>query len=183
MTTPMIVQFVGFATSLDTDAFASDWENYTEKLKKSATAITLYKQKNKLKKGFDFITKIEWPQNDFDSTLANGQKPGRFSENKSRAVPLGGYLVAEEQKRSIVSNNETIIIALVANNETDIDKYSQLPLYSEAIIYQAFYENCSNGFIIEYTVSEDDADALLHHLSKLPGVDASIYRECLQPQV
>ena len=179
----MIVQFTGFATSMGIEEFTPEWENYTEKIKSHKITATLYSEKRKNKKGFDYISKIEWPQNDFNSTLANDQKPGRFSEHKARAVQMGGYISIEEKNIYADADNDTIIIALIGHNENDINYYKSLPLYSHANIYQAYYENCNYGYVIEFTVAEADAEILLQHLALRHGVDAGIYRTCLQPQL
>jgi hypothetical protein len=179
----MIVQFVGFATSMNTEEFTPEWENYTGKFKNSKTTVILYKEKIKNKKAFDYISKIEWPQGDFNSALANDQKAGRFSEQKARAVQMGGYISIEEKNSFADTDNDTVIIAMIGHNENDIGFYEGLPLYSQVNIYQAYYENCRYGYVAEFTVPEADAEMLLQHLAQRPGVEASLYRTCLQPQL
>jgi hypothetical protein len=178
-----IIQFVGFATSMGIEEFIPEWESYTGNFKGTKTTALLYREKIKNKKGFGYISKIEWQQNDFNSTLANNQKAGRFSEHKARVVQLGGYICVEEKNIYTGKDSDTTIIALISHNENDIAYYEGLPLYNQAIIYQAYYENCTYGYVIEYTVPEGDGEILLQQLAQRPGVEASIYAASLQPQL
>ncbi len=179
-----IIQFVGFATNIGINEFMPEWESYSGNFKSNPnTTALLFREKIKNKKGFGYISKIEWLQSDFNSTVSNNQKAGRFSEHKARVVQLGGYISIDEKNVYTGRDSHATILALLGHNENDIAYYEDLPLYNQAIIYQAYYENCTYGYVIEFTVPEGDGEMLLQQLSQRPGVEASMYTTCLQPQL
>ena len=183
MENQIITQFVGFATNMNIETFAREWERYTQSFKGIDTTGILYSEKRKNTKAFGYISKIEWPQDDYNSTLAGSHKNGRFSENKARGIELGGYTSIEEKRVCRALNSDATIIAFISHNENDIHFYEGLPFYSQIIIYQAYYENCNYGYIIVFTVPEAGTEVLLQKLLQRPGVEASQYGACLQPHL
>jgi hypothetical protein len=178
-----IVQFVCFETTIGVEEFAAEWEGYTETLKANKTKAVLYRQAKGSQKSFSYISKFEWPESDFQFTFIKERKPGRFSEAGIRALQMGGYITIEQKEIYNVRNNDTVIIAFIHHRETDITYYHDLPFYRQLAIHQAYYENCSFGYVMEFTVPAEDAETLLGYLQKRPGVDAGLYGTSLLHKV
>ena len=70
------------------------------------------------------------------------------------------------------------MIAFLSHNEIDIDFYRRLPSFHHLDIYQAYYESCIYGYILELHTGEAHADELLQLLEKRNGVTAAIYKDC-----
>lgn len=174
-----IVQFVGFATNIEKEEFAPEWEGYTETLKAGKTKTTLYGQLAGKKSSFRYVSKFEWPESDFQFTSIKEQKPGRFSESKVRVLQLGGYITIEQKDVHNETKNDTTVVAFISHNEYDIAYYQALPLYSRLTIHQAYYESCTYGYIMEFTMPAADAETFLQHVEKRPGVDACMYKSGL----
>jgi hypothetical protein len=173
-----IVHFVGFITDMGTEEFTTEWESYAQTLKINKTKATLYKQIQVGKNSFRYIAKFELPEEDFQLPSINDRKPVGLSETRIRAMQLGGY-GAIQQKHVYKNDTNTTIITFVQHNENDIAYYSDLPLYSQLTIHQAYYENSSYGYIMEFIVPEQDAQTLLQHLEKRPLATAGLYRASL----
>ena len=73
------------------------------------------------------------------------------------------------------------VMAFISHNETDINFYSQVSLYRHLNIYQAYYESCTYGHILEFFTPETDAHELVEQLKTRAGIDVALYRECLVP--
>lgn len=174
-----IVQFVGFATNIEKEEFAAEWKGYTETLNTAKTKTTLYGQLTAKRSSFRYVSKFEWPESDFQFTAIKEQKPGRFSESKVRVLQMGGYITTEEKTVYNETKNDTTVVAFISHNEYDIAYYEGLPLYSRLIIHQAYFESCTYGYIMEFTMPASVAEAFLPHLEKRPGVDAGMYNSGL----
>ncbi len=174
-----IVQFVCFVTNLELDEFAPKWEQYAKRLMNKKQEPNLQQQVTKSKNKFRYISQHEWPDRDFHFSFMNERTSEHFPEHNVRVVQIGGYISQQEKIKHSEEDGEVKLIAFISHNETYIDFYSQLPLYHHLNIYQAFYESCTYGYVLEFFVPERDADELLLQLKQRPGVETGIYKECL----
>jgi hypothetical protein len=44
--------------------------------------------------------------------------------------------------------------------------------------FEAYFENCAFGNVMEFFVSEQESLSLLQQLKAMPGVEAGIYKDC-----
>lgn len=176
-----IVQFVCFVTNLELDEFAPKWEEYAKKLISKKQEQNLQQQVTETKNKYRYLSQHVWPDRDFQFTFMNERKSEHFPEHNVRVVQIGGYILQQQKKRILEDDGDSKLIAFISHNENDIDFYRQLPLYRRLNIYQAFYESCTYGYVLEFFAPEKDAEELLLQLKQRPGVEAGIYKECLVP--
>ena len=177
-----IVQFVCFLTNLDPDEFSPVWERYGDQLKSKKAEPVLLQQVSLNKNKFRYVSVHEWPERDFNFTFINEKPSKYFTENKVRILQAGGYKPIQIEKRKSAGINYNRILAFISHNESGISFYQQLPLYSSLNIYQAFYESCIYGYILDFYVPEINSNELLHQLNQRAGLETGIYTECLVPQ-
>lgn len=182
MTKDTIVQFVCFLTNLEPDEFYPEWERYGDQLKSKKSEPVLLQQVPAYKNKFRYVSAHVLPERDFHFTFINERPSKYFPENKVRILQAGGYKSLQIKKRKPVSNTDTRILAFISHNETDMDFYQHLPFYNSLNVYQAFYESCTYGFILEFFVPEVNAMDLLQQLKKRDGLETGIFSECLVPQ-
>ena len=178
-----IVQFVCFITNLELDEFAPEWERYAQKLLIKKVEPALLQQVAVTKNKFRYISKHEWPERDFNFSFINDRPSKYFPENKVRIVQAGGYIPLQGKRKSPGNDSDIKLFALVSHNENDMDFFHKLPFYSNLNIHQAFYESCSYGYILEFSVPEIHSDELLSQLNHRSGVEAGLYRECFVPHL
>jgi hypothetical protein len=177
-----IVQFVCFVTNLSGDEFAPQWEKFAAKLKSGKTESELQQQTSHTKNRFRYISKHEWHEQDIQFSFMKNKKTEHFPEHSVRVVQVGGYVPMQIKKKSASSDDVVKLIAFIGHNEYDIDFYTQLPQARNLNIYQAFYENCTYSYVLEFFVPENDVAELLLTLKQRTGVETGVYKECLVAQ-
>lgn len=178
-----IVQFVCFITELDTVAFSTEWKGYTAALKGTRTKAMLYRQANGNDSNYRYISKLECPESEFQFLFIKERKSGRFSDSRVRNLQMGGYTTIQEQEPYKPSETDINIIAFIPHNDTDIGWYQQLSFFSGLNVHQAYFENCTYGYVLEFTVAAKHADTLLEQLDKRPGVQTGKYKTSLRNKV
>jgi len=178
-----ILQFVGFVTSVDADTFAPEWEKYARKLMNKKADTVLEKKAGNTKSRFRYISRHEWQNPDVRFAFMNERKSEHFPDMSVQVVQVGGYIELEGHKASSANNTLTKLVAFISHDENDIDFYRQLPFHKYLNLYQAFYESCVYGYVIEFFVPETDTEEMLLALKQRNGVDAAIYKECLVPHL
>ncbi len=178
-----IIQFVCFATNLDPAAFIPGWEKFAKRLMHKDDEPSLQELVPDTKARFRYVSQHEWHSFDFDFRFMDDRKSEHFPEQQVKVVQIGGYVPVQFIKRYDADETGVRVIAFISHNETDIDFYRQLPLNGHLDIYQAYYESCSFGYILEFFIPEADAAALLFQLKQRLTVEAGIYKECFVPHV
>ncbi len=177
-----IYQFVCFVTALGPDDFAPQWEKFAKRLKVSKADAPLVQQTSGSKNRFRYISTHEWSEQDIQFSFMTNKKVEHFPEHSVRVVQIGGYVPFQIKKKHNEDENDVKVMAFIGHNENDLDFYTQLPQAKHLNIFQAFYENCTFAYIMEFFVSESDAAELLQILKQRSGVEVGIYKECLVPQ-
>lgn len=178
-----IIQFVGFVTSVDADTFAPEWEKYARKLMSKKTETILEKKSGTTKSRFRYISQHEWTNPDVRFAFMNERKSEHFPEMSVQVVQIGGYIVLESPKHSPANDGLTKLVAFISHDENDIEFYKTLPFHKYLNLYQAFYESCVYGYVIEFFIPDSNIDEMLLLLKQRNGVDAAIYSECLVPHL
>ncbi len=176
-----VTQFVCFATNLGSAQFIPEWEVFVKKMQHKKQDSNLLEIQTETKNKFRFISQHECPARDFQFSFTKEKKSEHFPEHNVRVVQAGGYRPLDNKKRYTQEDDDVKLVAFVSHNEIDIDFYKQLPLFRHLDIYQAYYESCAYGYIMEFYVPEANADELLHQLEQRPGVNAGIYKEAAVP--
>jgi hypothetical protein len=172
-----IVHFVGFITSLDFDKFIQRWDYFVQQHKKDSRKSILQVLSGSKGK-FKYLSQHPGSGADFKFTFMNKRESEHFPEHNVKVVHMGGYLPLQVESSRQDQISSTKIVVFVRNPEADLSVYKQLPLFKKLNIYQAYYENCSYSFVLEYFVKEADAPLFLGGLH--PGLrdEISIYEEC-----
>ena len=178
-----IFQFVCFITNLEPDVFAPKWEHYAKRLMNKKAEPVLQQQVPETKSRFRYISKHEWPDQDFQFSFMDERRSEHFPEHNAKVVQTGGYISLQSDRGHPEENGDVKLIAFISHSETDVEFYRKLSSYHHLNIYQAFYESCSFGYVMEFFVSEKNTDDLMHQLKQRPGVETGIYRECFVPHV
>ena len=100
-----------------------------------------------------------------------------------KVVQLGGYITSPVKQKGLSEDGDSIVVAFVNHQETDIDFFRNLPFYRHLNINQAFYESCTYGYVLEFISSEKDNEELIVLLKQRPGVETGIFKEYLVPHL
>jgi hypothetical protein len=176
-----IVQFVGFVTTLNLEAFAPLWERYAKRLMTKKNDTSLQQLGPETKNKFRFISQHEWPDKDLQFSFMNEKKSEHFPEGNVKVVQTGGYIALQVESAHGEEEGANKLVAFISHNENDIDFYRDLTLYSHLNIYQAYYESCSHGYVMEFFVPEADTAELVKQLKQRPGIEMGVYHESLVP--
>jgi hypothetical protein len=178
-----IFQFVCFITNLELDEFAPKWDHFAKRLMTKKSEPALHQQVPGTKSRFRYISYHEWPDQDFQFSFMDERRSEHFPEHNVKVVQTGGYIPLQSESRHPEGDGDLKLMAFISHNETDIEFYRSLSLYHHLNIYQAFYESCSYGYVLEFSVSEKNADELLLQLKQRTCAETGIYRECFVPHV
>lgn len=178
-----IIQYVGFVTNITEEEFTPKWDQYAKRLINKKQESSLYQQVTDSKNKFKFISEHEWPDRDFNFSFMNERKSEHFPEHNVKVVQIGGYITQQSKKRSLSEEGDSILIAFISHQETDIDFYRHLPLFRHLTIHQAFYESCTYGYVLEFFSAEKENEELVLLLKQRPGVETGIFKECLVPHL
>jgi hypothetical protein len=173
-----IIQFVCFTTNLGTGEFIAEWEPYAKKLHPKRKEPNLLEQAGNGKNKFRYLSRHEWSDRDFHFSFLNEKKSELFTENRVRVVQLGGYVPLPSEKIISKQDDDALLVAFISHSETSIDFYKQLPGFHQLDIYQAYYESCAYGYILEFHIAEGGAEELLLQLQQRPGIETGVYKEC-----
>lgn len=174
-----IIQFVCFITNLEPDDFTPKWESYAKASTSDRSEPVLHQLVTETKKKFRYISQHEKSGADFLFNFMKERQSIHFPEHNVRVIHAGGYIPVQVKRKSNEGNNGVKLIAFVGHNETDVDFYRQLPLYRHLDIYQAYYENCTYGYVMEFFVAESNVAELELLLSQRTGIQTGVYKESL----
>jgi hypothetical protein len=178
----VIVQFVGFTTRLDFEEFSVRWEQYANRNRNKKMDIILQQQFDTNCR-FKYVSQHEWPPEDFQFAFMKGRESLNFPEHNVKVVQTGGYSPVQTECRQHDDHDLVKLMVFISHNETDIDFYKELSCYHFLNIYQAYYESCSYGYVLEFFTEETNMAELLLQLKTRTGIETGIYRECLVPNL
>jgi hypothetical protein len=175
-----IFQFVCFDTPLMPGEFLPLWESFAEKfVSNRASAISLHQQEANKNK-FRYLSKNEWPSNDFQFVFQKGKISDKFPAGQVKVIQAGGYSPVQIEYAKKTVKDEVRIMAFVNDTRTDLDFYRQLKPYSYLNIYEAYYENSLFTYVLEFFVKEANASAIIDQLKKQSlQTETGMYRECI----
>jgi hypothetical protein len=173
-----IVQFVSFETTLDSEAFILQWEQYKRSVN-SDLNVTL--QQQVLKNGaFKYISQHRSPAGEFQFVFEKERRSSKSPEVEVRRKQAGGYSVLQLESKHDADGDESKIFVFILKPETDLDIFRQFSVHGKLNIYEAYYENCEFAYILEFFVKDEYAQDVLQQLKILTSfAEAGIYKECL----
>jgi hypothetical protein len=173
-----IVQFVFFETTLDSEAFILQWEQYKRSVKSNIN-VTL--QQQVLKNGtFKYISQHPCPSGEFQFIFMKERRSSKSPEVEIKRKQAGGYSVLQHEANNDLKAHESKIFVFILKPETDLDLFRQFSVHGKLNIYEAYYENCDFAYILEFFVKNEYAGDVLQQLKILTSFEeAGIYKECL----
>lgn len=175
-----IIYFVGFITDSEFDEFIAKWDFYAKQVSSSHQSVVL-QQEPEAKTRFKYVSYHKLKNDSISFSFMKGRSSEHFAEQKVKVVNMGGYTVVQAGNTHPEENSDSRLMAFISHNENDIDFYRQLLPFRQINIYQAYYENCTYGYIVEFFPAEKDSADLLLQLKTRPGVEVSLYKESLAP--
>lgn len=171
-----IVQFVSFETTMATDEFKRQWEEYN-KLVSDKQEVTLQQEVDG-KTLFRYLSQHRFEENDFIFSFKKERRSPRGQEIELRIKEAGGYLVVQLQCDHETTPDSCKVFVFLSSTP-ELENYKQLLTYQHLNIYQAYYENCIHTFILEFFVENSHAPELAEQL-KLYNLASKIgiYKEC-----
>lgn len=174
-----IVQFVCFETTLDTGQFVTQWEQYNRSAG-SDTDVTLQQSANA--SGFKYIAQHRCGADQLQFTFSRAKKTSRLPEVEIKARQAGGYLVIQLDRATNTQADESKIFVFLGHGHAGLDTLRELPNHNKLNIYEAYYENCQYGYILEYFVKNSQLSLFTEQLTTQGVADFGIFKECaLQP--
>jgi hypothetical protein len=176
-----IVQFVGFITTLEFDDFITRWDSFAKRFTKKNVKTTILELAGS-KSRYKYLSQHQWPQEDFQPAFMEKKRSESFPEHTVKSVQFGGYnLFAQTSNGKAAGKGLVKVMAFISQNENDIDFYRNLDGFSSLTIYQAYYESCTYGYVIEYLAEEKNAAALVEQLKTRHGNEVAAYKDCPVP--
>ena len=159
-----IVQFVGFETTAEPNAFMLLWDEYISAFSPDVS-VTLHQQAG-LKGRFKFMSKHIWPVADFQFTFKKGRHLG-FAEKEARVVQLGGYMPVHIECIRDTDAGDLKLMLFLNHGEAGIALLKKLKMYRYLNIYEAYYESCIYADILEFFVEESSLDDLISNIKTI----------------
>jgi hypothetical protein len=172
-----IVQFVSFETTLNTEQFISQWEQYSRSVNSDLDVSLQQSEKNGV---YRYISQHRGSgaAGELKFVFTRAKKSSRVPEPEIRAKQAGGYLMVQEERMNDVHVNESKVFAFLTDPLTDLGVYRQLINHGKLNIYEAYYENCQYAFILEFFVKNKFLTTLLEQLKSFNIPDMNVYKEC-----
>src|SRR6266498_5266963 len=118
-----IVQFVSFETTLDSEAFIPQWEQYKRSVK-SDVDVSLHQ--GVLKNGtFKYISQHRCPGGEFQFVFEKERRSSKSPEVEVRRKQAGGYSVLQLESKHDADVDESKIFVFILKPETDLDIFRQ----------------------------------------------------------
>ena len=177
-----VVQFVCFVTSLETESFISLWKPYVKQSSNNLDNFVL-QEAGEIQSAprFKFISQHQCKSSDFSYAFMKGRSQMHFPEQKARIVQIGGYIPVQLQCMYKDVDDDVKVMAFLDPGETQLDFYYE-QTFHHLNIYEAYFENCTFSYVMEFFVQEKDAPALVQQLKTQTGIVVAHYKECkLQP--
>ncbi len=175
MRSDKIVQFVSFETSLPTDLFIKQWEQYTRS-EKNDTEVTL--QQSEKKGVFKYIAQYRRTSGEFQFLFSKAGRSSRVPEVEIKAKQAGGYAVLQEERMTDTIAGESKLFAFITSPTADLQPYKILPERGKLNIYEAYFENCQYAYVLEFFVKNSNVQVLTDILKTLNPTELGVYTEC-----
>ena len=168
------VQFVCFATILDTEKFMKRWKEFN---RSSLSDVDVTLQQCKKDGQFHYIAQHRLdPDGVQQFEFVKEGRAGKIVRERIKTTLAGGYSLLEPKFPQGTKTGEIKIFIFLADAKTDLTLYKTVPVTNKLNIYQAYYENCRYAYILEYFVKDKGAAAeLSEYLIGINGADPTIY--------
>jgi len=174
-----LLQFVGYITQLNSEEFLLQWENFAKENKMGDSSVVL-QQGNETKGKYKFLSIHNCRKDEFNFDFMKSRKSRVFPEQKVKVMQTGGYINIGPGLNSISDEAELRILAFLSPSITNFDFFNQLPFNQCMRTYQAYYESCTYGHVLEFFITEAELPAFMTKLMAGPTLDIAVYRNCFE---
>jgi hypothetical protein len=175
-----IVQFVYFETTVDTDEFKLQWEQYSKLVSNDQEVIL--QQEVERKSIFRYVSQHRCFANDFQFIFKKGRRSAHSPEVEMKVKEAGGYSALQVECSHETDINESKIFVFISTADINLQVYRNLSSYQFLNIYQAYYESCAFTYILEYFVKNIEATQLMEQLIvHNRSSEIGMYKECSIP--
>lgn len=171
-----IVQFVCFDTTLGSEQFIKRWEQYSRSVNSDLDVTLQQSEKNGV---FRYVAQHRCAAGELTFVFTKEGRSSRTPQVEIKARQAGGYTILQEERMNDAHLNESKIFAFIINPQTDLSIYRKLTANSKLNIYEAYYENCSYAYILEFFVKNKYVAELLEQLKQYDIPEIGIYKECV----
>lgn len=171
-----IVQFVSFETSVATNEFKAQWEEYN-KLVTGKQEVTLQQEVDG-KNMYRYLSQHRFHEDDIQFTFKKERRSAHNPEVEMRVKEAGGYSVLQlECDHETCANDCKIFVFLSTTPELQL--YKELLSYQYLNIYEAYYESCAYTYILEFFVDNKQVPQLIEQLKVHTRIsEIGVYKEC-----
>ncbi|MEP6746859.1 MAG: hypothetical protein ABJB86_03985 [Bacteroidota bacterium] len=169
-----IVQFVSFETTLNTEQFITQWEQYNRSVNSDLDVSLQQSEKNGV---FRYIAQHRCGPGELKFVFTRAKKSSRTPEPEIRAKQAGGYLMIQEERVNDIHANENKVFTFLNDATTDLSVFRQIP-NMKLNIYEAYYENCQYAYILEFFVKNKFLVSTLEQLKLSNAPETAVYKEC-----
>ena len=175
MTQDKIVQFVCFETTLDNDQFIAQWEQFSKPANITQDVTLQQSEKNGL---FRYIVQYRCTVSEFGFVFSRARRSPHTPATSIRIEQIGGYSILQLQRAADAKPDESKVFAFLVDSGDDLNIYKKISPSSKLNIYEAYYENCSHAYILEFFVKNEFVTELVHQLKQHDVSETRIYKEC-----
>ncbi len=173
-----IIQFEGFETNIEQDEFVAQWEPYAKQFATKDTEVTL--QQSNTKNNFKYVSQHKCKDTDFQFVFMKGRMSEHFPKGGVKVVQAGGYMPVQIEHVPGKNKKEIKLMLFLSHAQTDISAYQKLTCYRCLNVYQAYYESCMYGYILEFFLDEAQTSELMKKIeSETKNYKMGIYKSCL----
>jgi hypothetical protein len=165
-------QFVHFETELDSDQFVKRWKQYTRSLN---TDVKVVLQQSGKPGAYQYIAQHFIEGAELQFIFSREEPRSKVARARIKTSQAGGYHLTKKGNHD--AGSKTKVFAFIKNPAADMHMYTGLSAYSKPNIWEAYYQNCSFAYILEYFISHHYAEELLDQLKEHKVDESGIYKE------
>ena len=171
-----IVQFVSFETTAATNEFRTQWEEYNN-LVTGEQEVTLQQEVDS-KNLYRYLSQHRFHEDDTQFTFKKGRRSAHDPEIEIRVKEVGGYSTLQlEYDHETATDYCKVFVFL--STAPELKLYKELLSYQYLNIYQAYYENSTYTYILEFFVDNNQLPQFIEQLKIHNRIsEIGVYKEC-----
>ena len=169
-----VVHFVSFETKLNNEKFLMQWEHFNRSVDCDRDVVLQQSEQND---SYRYISQHHCVAGELNFSFTKAKKSSHTAEIGIKTKQLGGYSVLQEESIYDYAEDESKVFALLIDATVDLNAFRQLPGFKKLNVYQAYYENCSFAYILEFFVKNNCLATLEEELKVLTVSEFRVYKE------
>lgn len=175
-----IVQFVIFETTLDSKQFIKRWDGYKRSVNSDLDVVLQQSERNGT---FSYVAQHYCAPGEIQFDFAKEGRTSRVHQVQIKSKQLGGFSLLQSERIDDANADESKVFIFIADPHADINVYRHLTTRNKLNTYEAFYQNCSYAYILEFFVKNKYIAELLKQLKQFDTHEIGVYKECIMQSV